>query len=186
MSGPPHAIWWTGSLPPSSSALHFPSSLPDIRGEDPGPTMAANAEQSWQGASVSEVRLPFFGSAPPRVNRDSDPLAHRGLGIRGWVRDANSNSLSGRTCVDPGSPRAESKRYPLGQSSADRDRRDAGRPRRRDQPVILRWRRRLDRETLTAIGISRGRVPAPSVWCETAPGAGCHRAGTGPRRLGPG
>jgi hypothetical protein len=37
---------------------------------------------------------------------------------------------------------------------------------RRDQLGIVRWGRRLTRETLMAIGISRGRVPAPSVWCE--------------------
>jgi hypothetical protein len=37
---------------------------------------------------------------------------------------------------------------------------------RRDQLGIVRWGRRLNRETLTAIGISRSRVPAPSVWCE--------------------
>ncbi|MDE2467320.1 MAG: ISAs1 family transposase [Bradyrhizobium sp.] len=37
---------------------------------------------------------------------------------------------------------------------------------RRDQLGIVRWGRRLTGETLTAIGISRERVPAPSVWCE--------------------
>jgi hypothetical protein len=37
---------------------------------------------------------------------------------------------------------------------------------RRDQLGIVRWGRRLTCETLMAIGISRGRVPAPSVWCE--------------------
>lgn len=37
---------------------------------------------------------------------------------------------------------------------------------RRDQLGIVRWGRRLNRETLTAIGIGRDRVPAPSVWCE--------------------
>jgi DDE_Tnp_1-associated/Transposase DDE domain len=37
---------------------------------------------------------------------------------------------------------------------------------RRDQLGIVRWGRRLSRETLTAIGIDRARVPAPSVWCE--------------------
>jgi predicted transposase YbfD/YdcC len=30
----------------------------------------------------------------------------------------------------------------------------------------LRWGKRLSREALASIGISRGRVPAPSVWCE--------------------
>ena len=37
---------------------------------------------------------------------------------------------------------------------------------RRDQLGIVRWGRRLSREALTAIGITRNRVPAPSVWCE--------------------
>jgi len=36
---------------------------------------------------------------------------------------------------------------------------------RRDQLSIVRWARRLSRETLMAIGIYRDRVPAPSVWC---------------------
>src|SRR5277367_4707337 len=37
---------------------------------------------------------------------------------------------------------------------------------RRDQLGIVRWGRRLSRNTLVAIGIHRERVPAPSVWCE--------------------
>ena len=37
---------------------------------------------------------------------------------------------------------------------------------RRDQLGIVRWGRRLSREALASIGIDRGRVPAPSVWCE--------------------
>jgi hypothetical protein len=37
---------------------------------------------------------------------------------------------------------------------------------RRDQLGIVRWGRRLGGEALEAIGISRNRVPAPSVWCE--------------------
>jgi hypothetical protein len=37
---------------------------------------------------------------------------------------------------------------------------------RRDQLGIVRWGKRLSQETLASIGISRGRVPAPSVWCE--------------------
>jgi len=36
---------------------------------------------------------------------------------------------------------------------------------RRDQLGIVRWGRRLTREAFEAIGISRNRVPAPSVWC---------------------
>lgn len=34
---------------------------------------------------------------------------------------------------------------------------------RRDQLGIVRWGKRLSREALASIGISRGRVPAPSV-----------------------
>ena len=37
---------------------------------------------------------------------------------------------------------------------------------RRDQLGIVRWGRRLSQDALEAIGISRNRVPAPSVWCE--------------------
>ena len=37
---------------------------------------------------------------------------------------------------------------------------------RRDQLGIVRWGRRVSLETLSALGIGRCRVPAPSVWCE--------------------
>jgi hypothetical protein len=37
---------------------------------------------------------------------------------------------------------------------------------RRDQLGIVRWGRKLTAEALANIGISRARVPAPSVWCE--------------------
>lgn len=37
---------------------------------------------------------------------------------------------------------------------------------RRDQLGIVRWGRKLGREALTVLGITRARVPAPSVWCE--------------------
>ena len=37
---------------------------------------------------------------------------------------------------------------------------------RRDQLGIVRWGRRLRRETLAAIGVHRNRIPAPSVWSE--------------------
>jgi hypothetical protein len=37
---------------------------------------------------------------------------------------------------------------------------------RRDQMGIVRWGKRLSREALASIGIDRGRVPVPSVWCE--------------------
>jgi hypothetical protein len=37
---------------------------------------------------------------------------------------------------------------------------------RRDQLGIVRWGRRLTPEAFEVIGISRNRVPAPSVWCE--------------------
>lgn len=37
---------------------------------------------------------------------------------------------------------------------------------RRDQLGIVRWGRRLARDALASIGITRDRVPAPSVWCE--------------------
>ena len=37
---------------------------------------------------------------------------------------------------------------------------------RRDQLGIVRWGRQLRLDALASLGISRGRVPAPSVWCE--------------------
>ena len=37
---------------------------------------------------------------------------------------------------------------------------------RRDQLGIVRWGRQLGAPALASLGITRGRVPAPSVWCE--------------------
>ncbi len=37
---------------------------------------------------------------------------------------------------------------------------------RRDQLGIVRWGRQLSPQALVSLGITRGRVPAPSVWCE--------------------
>ena len=37
---------------------------------------------------------------------------------------------------------------------------------RRDQLGIVRWGRQLSGEALAVLGITRGRIPAPSVWCE--------------------
>jgi len=37
---------------------------------------------------------------------------------------------------------------------------------RRDQLGIVRWGRQLGASALSSLGITRGRVPAPSVWCE--------------------
>lgn len=37
---------------------------------------------------------------------------------------------------------------------------------RRDQLGIVRWGRQLSVQALVSLGIMRGRVPAPSVWCE--------------------
>jgi hypothetical protein len=37
---------------------------------------------------------------------------------------------------------------------------------RKDQLGMVRWGRQLSREALESLGIKRGRVPAPSVWCE--------------------
>ena len=64
----------------------------------------------------------------------------------------------------PDHRRAEGKRYPL--ASLLLIAIAAMLAGRRDQLGIVRWGRRLTRETLMAIGISRERVPAPSVWCE--------------------
>src|SRR3977135_1348046 len=64
----------------------------------------------------------------------------------------------------PDHRRAEGKRYPL--ASLLLIALAAMLAGRRDQLGIVRWGRRLQGETLTAIGINRARVPAPSVWCE--------------------
>ena len=64
----------------------------------------------------------------------------------------------------PDHRRAEGKRYPL--ASLLLIAIAAMLAGRRDQLGIVRWGRRLSRETLTAIGIDRDRVPAPSVWCK--------------------
>src|ERR1019366_2005944 len=64
----------------------------------------------------------------------------------------------------PDHRRAEGKRYPL--ASLLLIAIAAMFAGRRDQLGIVRWGRRLSRETLQAIGIGRDRVPAPSVWCE--------------------
>ena len=37
---------------------------------------------------------------------------------------------------------------------------------RRDQLGIIRWGRQLSGQALASLGLTRGRVPAPSVWCE--------------------
>lgn len=37
---------------------------------------------------------------------------------------------------------------------------------RRDQLGIVRWGRQLTQDALASLGITRGRVPVPSVWCE--------------------
>src|SRR3954462_7102415 len=64
----------------------------------------------------------------------------------------------------PDHRRAEGKRYPL--ASLLLIAVAAMLPGRRDQLGIVRWGRRLSRDTLASIGIRRARVPAPSVWCE--------------------
>lgn len=64
----------------------------------------------------------------------------------------------------PDHRRAEGKRYPL--ASLLLIAIAAMLAGRRDQLGIVRWGRRLSQDALAAIGISRARVPAPSVWCE--------------------
>jgi hypothetical protein len=64
----------------------------------------------------------------------------------------------------PDHRRAEGKRYPL--ASLLLIAVAALLSGRRDQLGIVRWGRKLTADALASIGISRGRVPAPSVWCE--------------------
>ena len=64
----------------------------------------------------------------------------------------------------PDHRRAEGKRYPLaGLLVIALAAMLAGRP---DQLGIVRWGRKLTPAALRAVGITRDRVPAPSVWCE--------------------
>ena len=75
-----------------------------------------------------------------------------------------TNSLWDALASVPDHRRAEGKRYPL--ASLLLIAVAALLAGRRDQLGIVRWGRRLNHETLKAIGIGRGRAPAPSVWCE--------------------
>src|SRR5215217_483026 len=75
-----------------------------------------------------------------------------------------SSSLWDVLASVPDHRRAEGKRYPL--ASLLLIAIAAMLAGRRDQLGIVRWGRRLSRDTLASIGISRARVPAPSVWCE--------------------
>ena len=67
-------------------------------------------------------------------------------------------------CSVPDHRRPEGRRYPL--ASLLLIAIAAMLAGRRDQLGIVRWGRRLNQKTLACIGISRARVPAPSVWCE--------------------
>lgn len=63
----------------------------------------------------------------------------------------------------PDRRRAEGKRYPL--ASLLLIAVAAFLSGRRDQLGMVRWGRRLTPDSLRSIGITRDRVPAPSVWC---------------------
>ena len=76
----------------------------------------------------------------------------------------STNSLWDALASVPDHRRAEGRRYPL--ASLLLIAIAALLAGRRDQLGIIRWGRRLNGEALLAIGIGRGRVPAPSVWCE--------------------
>jgi len=77
---------------------------------------------------------------------------------------ANSGSLWQALSLLPDTRRAEGRRYPL--ASLLLIAVAALLSGRRDQLGIVRWGRQLSADTLAAIGITRARVPAPSVWCE--------------------
>jgi len=116
-----------------------------------------------QGDSVLRL-VPVFRVAA-RADRDSDPS---------WEstrRESRMDSTATQTislwdalASVPDHRRPAGKRYPL--ASLLLIALAAMLAGRRDQLGIVRWGRRLKRETLTAIGIDRDRVPAPSVWCE--------------------
>lgn len=77
---------------------------------------------------------------------------------------ARTTSLWDALASVPDHRRAEGKRYPL--ASLLLVAIAAMLAGRRDQLGVVRWGRKLTSEALTAIGIDRGRVAAPSVWCE--------------------
>jgi hypothetical protein len=74
------------------------------------------------------------------------------------------SSLWEVSCAVPDLRRAEGKRYPLAGLLLIAV--AAMLPARRDPVAIVRWGRKLAPEALRAVGITRARAPAPSVWCE--------------------
>jgi DDE_Tnp_1-associated/Transposase DDE domain len=72
--------------------------------------------------------------------------------------------LWGALMAVPDHRRPEGKRYPL--ASLLLIAIAAMLAGRRDQLGIVRWGRRLSAQTLATLGITRPRIPAPSVWCE--------------------
>ena len=75
----------------------------------------------------------------------------------------DAGSLWAALASVPDRRRAEGKRYPL--ASLLLIAVAAFLSGRRDQLGMVRWGRRLTPESLRSIGITRDRVPAPSVWC---------------------
>lgn len=80
------------------------------------------------------------------------------------MAEQENGSLWGALCRVRDHRRREGQRYPLaGLLLIAVAALLAG---RRDQLGIVRWGRRLSASALASLGITRGRVPAPSVWCE--------------------
>jgi hypothetical protein len=139
--------------------------------------------QSWVAATP--IVTVFFGLVERHFSVPQGGSFWRLLPIAGWRRgrfailiipepaggDRRTDFLTGQTVSlweallsVPDHRRPEGKRYPLaGLLLIAIAALLAG---RRDQLGIIRWGRRLSRDTLTAIGIERARIPAPSVGCE--------------------
>src|SRR5208282_2182690 len=95
---------------------------------------------------------------------DSRCWANRVDGVQMSLAAGEVGSLWHALALVPDHRRAEGKRYPL--ASLLLIAVAAFLSGRRDQLGVVRWGRRLTRDALASIGISRARVPAPSVWCE--------------------
>jgi hypothetical protein len=107
-----------------------------------------------------------FDLIMPETPSNVDAAAGQGTrrGLRMDLTPTQEISLWDALASVPDHRRPEGKRYPV--ASLLLIALAAMLAGRRDQLGIVRWGRRQKRDTLSAIGIDRDRVPAPSVWCE--------------------
>jgi hypothetical protein len=119
-------------------------------------TRSARAIRFWSGLADQVVAVGGFSIQAVVRSRSEGPQMSLMTGDGGSLWHALASM--------PDHRRAEGKRYPL--ASLLLIAVAAMLSGRRDQLSIVRWGRRLSRDTLASIGIRRARVPAPSVWCE--------------------